>query len=48
MTNLDSILKCRDITFPTSVHLDKAMFFSSSHVWLWELDYKESWELKNW
>ena len=22
--------------------------FSSSHVWLWELDYKESWVLKNW
>ena len=22
--------------------------FSSSHVWMWELDYKESWELKNW
>ena len=22
--------------------------FSSSHVWLWELDYKESWALKNW
>ena len=22
--------------------------FSSSHVWIWELDYKESWELKNW
>ena len=22
--------------------------FSSSHVWLWELDYKESWTLKNW
>ena len=22
--------------------------FSCSHVWLWELDYKESWELKNW
>ena len=22
--------------------------FSSSHVWLWELDYKESWEPKNW
>ena len=22
--------------------------FSSSHVWVWELDYKESWELKNW
>ena len=22
--------------------------FSSSHVWVWELDYKESWGLKNW
>ena len=22
--------------------------FSSSHVWMWELDYKESWEVKNW
>ena len=27
MTNLDSILKCRDITLPTKVHLVKAMFF---------------------
>ena len=22
--------------------------FSSSHVWMWELDYKESWVTKNW
>ena len=22
--------------------------FSSSHVWVWELDYKESWAPKNW
>ena len=22
--------------------------FSSSHVWMWELDHKEDWELKNW
>ena len=22
--------------------------FSSSHVWMWQLDYKESWVLKNW
>ena len=22
--------------------------FSSSHVWMWELDYKESWVLQNW
>ena len=34
MTNLDSILKSRDITLPTKVHLVKAIFFSSSHVWM--------------
>ena len=34
MTNLDSILKSRDITFSTKVHLVKAMVFSSSHVWM--------------
>ena len=34
MTNLDSILKSRDITLPTKVHLVKPMFFSSSHVWM--------------
>ena len=28
MTNLDSIVKCRDITLPTKVHLVKAMIFS--------------------
>ena len=44
---LNSILKSRDITLPTKVHLVKAGF-SSSHVWMWELDYKESWALKNW
>ena len=32
MTNLDSILKSRDITLPTKVHLVKAMVFSSSYV----------------
>jgi len=48
MTNLDSILKSRNITLPTKVHLVKTMFFSSGHVWMWELDHKESWALKNW
>ena len=33
MTNLDSILKRRDITLPTKVRLVKAVF-SSSHVWM--------------
>ena len=34
MTNLDSILKYRNITLPTKVHVVKAMVFSSSHVWM--------------
>ena len=34
MTNLDSILKSRDITLPTKVRLVKAMVFPSSHVWM--------------
>ena len=34
MTNLDSILKSRDITLSTKVHLVKAMVFSSGHVWM--------------
>ena len=48
MINLDSVLKRRDITLPTKIHLAKATVFSSNHVWLWELDYKESWVPKNW
>ena len=34
MINLDSILKSRDITLPTKVHLVEAMVFSSSHAWM--------------
>ena len=34
MTNLDSILKGRDITLPTKVHLVKAVVFSTGHVWI--------------
>ena len=48
MTNLDSILKSRDVTLPTKIHLVKAMIFFSSHVQMWELDHKESWVPKNW
>jgi hypothetical protein len=45
MTNLYSILKSRDITLPTKVHLVKAMVFPV--VGMWNLDYKEGWEPKN-
>ena len=48
MTNLDSILKSRDITFPKKRPSSQGYGFSSSHVWMWELDYKERWVLKNW
>ena len=49
MTNLDSILKSRDITLSTrSVYSKLCFLFSSSHVWMWELDHKESWAPKNW
>ena len=47
MANLDSILKSRDITLPTSLS-SQSYGFPSSHVWMWELDSKESWMLKNW
>ena len=34
ITNLDSILKSRDTTLPTKIHLVKAIVFSSGHVWM--------------
>ena len=48
LTNLDSILKSRDITLPAKVRLVKAMVFFSSLVWMWEPDCEESWARKNW
>ena len=48
MISLDSILKSRDIILSTKVRLVKAMVFFRSNVWMWELDYKESWVPKNW
>ena len=35
VTNLDSILKSRDITLPTKVHLVKVIVFPSSLAWMW-------------
>ena len=49
MINLDSILKSRDITLPTrSISSNHLCGFSSSHVWLWELNLKEERGQKNW
>ena len=55
MTNVDNILKSRDITLPTKVRLVKAIVFPiviSYHKWplllMWELDHKEGWAQKNW
>ena len=41
------ILKSRCITLPTKIHL-VSYGFSSGHVWIWELDYKERGATKNW
>ena len=48
MTNLDSTFKSRDITFLTKVHIVKDNGFSSSRVWMWELDHEDSWVPMNW
>ena len=47
MNNLDSILKSSDY-FVNKGPSGQGYGFSSGHVWMWELDYKESWALKNW
>ena len=45
--HLDSILKSRDITFANKSLHSQNYGFSSSHVWMWELDHDESWMHKN-
>ena len=56
MTNLDNTLKSRDIKkkkkqryyFANKGPSSQSYGFSNSHVWMWELDSKESWAPKNW
>ena len=48
MTNLDSILKSRHYFANKCPSSQSYGFFSSSHVWMWELDHKEGWMPKNW
>ena len=47
MTNLDGILKSRDITANKGLS-SQSYDFSSSSVRMWELDHKEGWAPKNW
>ena len=47
MTNLDSI-KTQRYHFAYKGPYSQSYGFSSSQVWMWELDYKESWAPKNW
>ena len=47
MINLDSILKSRDHHFTDKGPCSQSYGFSSSHVWIWELDPKEGWA-PNW
>ena len=47
ITNLDSMLKTRDITYQQSLS-SQSYGFSSGHIRMWELDHRESWAPKNW
>ena len=47
-TKLNSVLKSRDITLWTKGLSSSTYGFSSSHVWMWELDHKEGSVSKSW
>ena len=47
MINLDSVLK-KWHYFANKCPYSQSYGFSSGHVWMWELDHKESWSPKNW
>ena len=47
MTNLNRLLKGRGITAHKGLY-SQSCGFSSSYVWMWELDHKEGWAPKNW
>ena len=47
MTNLDSVLKSRDITSVDKGLYSQSYVFPGSHVQMWELVHKEDWTLKN-
>ena len=48
MTNLRQCIKKHTYHFAHKGLFSQSHGFSSSHGWMWELDHKEGWELKNW
>ena len=48
MTNLEKHIKKQRCYFANKGPSSQGYGFSSSQVWMWELDYKESWAPKNW
>ena len=48
ITNLDSVLKSDRHHSANKSPSSQSYGFTSSHVWMWELNHKESWALKNW
>ena len=48
MTNLNNVLKKQRHYFANKGPSSQIYGFSSSHVWMWKLDHKESWAPKNW
>ena len=48
MTNLDRVLKKKRHYFANKGLSGQSYGFSNSHVWMWKLDHKKGWALKNW
>ena len=48
MSNLDRVIKKQRYHFADKDPSSQSYGFSSSHVWMWELDHKEGWVPKNW
>ena len=48
MTNLNSSIKKQKQYFDNNGLYSQSYGFSSSHIWMWELDNKKDWGLKNW
>ena len=48
MTNLNNVLKKQRYHFVDKGLYSQSYDFSGSHVWMWQLDHKERWAMKNW